>query len=190
MRSPSLMTRTLKIVLLGILLLGAANQANAQFYSVKADMLGLATTTFNFEASAAVDFQWSLHLHAQYNPWTFPGNKKFKNLTFMPSARRWFTETYSYGYFMGVNVVVSRYNIGGMFGDKYRRDGMAYGAGFSGGFVMPVKRRWNLEFELGINFGWTNYDKYPCAKCGEKISEESGMFVAPGRTAISLVYLF
>lgn len=190
MRQPTLNTRKLKLVLLGILLLGAASNANAQFYSVKTDMLGLATTTFNIEASAAIDFQWSLHIHAQYNPWTFPGNKKFKNLTFMPSARRWFSETYSYGYFMGFNAVVSRYNLGGMFGSKYRHDGMAYGAGLSGGFVLPVRRRINLEFEVGLNFGYTKYDKYPCVKCGEKIGEESGMFVAPGRTAVSLVYLF
>lgn len=81
-------TRSLKIVLFGtILLLSTINKANAQFYSVKTDILGLATTTLNVEGSAVVSNQWTLHIHVQYNPWTFPDNKKMKNLTFLPGAR-------------------------------------------------------------------------------------------------------
>ncbi|EGJ99314.1 DUF3575 domain-containing protein [Dysgonomonas gadei] len=184
-------TRSLKIVLFGtILLLGTINKASAQFYSVKTDMLGLATTTLNVEGSAVVSNQWTLHLHVQYNPWTFPDNKKMKNLTFLPGARYWFNETYSYSYFIGFNAIISRYNVGGLFGSDYRYDGMGYGGGVSFGFSKPIRRQWNLEFELGIGGVYSNYDKYPCIKCGEKIDEGSGLFLSPNKAAISLVYLF
>lgn len=191
MRKKLLNTRSFKIVLFGtILLLGVANKSSAQFYSIKSDVLGLATTTLNVEASAVVTNQWTVHLHGQYNPWSFKDNKKMKNLTFLPGARYWFNETYSYSYFLGFNAIISRYNFGGMFGNKYRYDGMAYGGGLSAGLSKPIKRSWNVEFELGIGVVHSTYDKYPCAKCAEKIDEGSGMYFVPNKASISFVYLF
>ena len=48
----------------------------AQLYSIQTDAIGLLTGTFNAGASMAVSERYSLHIHSEYNPWTFSGNKK------------------------------------------------------------------------------------------------------------------
>lgn len=179
----------LKTLLVALALL-ICNRGQAQFYSAKVDVLGLATGTLNVEGSMAISARWSLHLPVQYNPWTLWDNKKLKNLTVLPGIRYWQRETYQGGFFFGANTIISRYNIGGLFGSPYRYEGMGYGMGFSAGYSIPVKRQWNIEFELGAGALWSKRDKYSCIRCGEKIGKESGLWMVPDKAAVSIVYLF
>lgn len=172
-----------------VLLLMISGKSYGQFYSIKTDILGLVTGTFNVEGSVVVNKRWSLHLPMQYNPWTFSNNRKFKNLTVLPGARYWFTESYGRSYFMGVNGIISRYNIN-LWGSDNRYDGMAYGLGLSGGYTLPIGVRWNIEFELGAGAAWTRYDKYPCTRCGRKLETKNSIRFVPDKVAVSLVYLF
>ncbi len=163
----------------------------AQFYSVSVDGVALATTTFNVEGSMALHNKWSLHLPVQYNPWTFSGNKKIKQIAIQPGIRYWFGDSYSPGWFIGLNAVVDRYNRGGFLGSRHRRDGWGYGPGISGGYVIPLHRRWNIEFEAGVSAIWSRYDKYRCETCGEKLEDgATGWFIQPGKAAVKLVFLF
>ncbi|NCC09400.1 MAG: DUF3575 domain-containing protein [Bacteroidia bacterium] len=180
----------LKKFLFVLILLCLSSQAKAQFYAVRTNVVGLATTNLNAEFSASLNRKWSVHLPVQYNPWTFAENKKFKNLTTMPGVRYWLNESYGYGYFLGLHGLVSRFNFGGLLGSKHRYDGMAYGGGLSGGYSKPIGRRLNLEFELGIGIVQTDYDKYACAVCGTKINEENKIHIIPSKIAINIVYLF
>lgn len=182
--------RKLRTLLFVIFLLTICGKVHAQFYAVKADALGYVTGTFNLEGSMALNEKWSIHLPVQYNPWTFSDNKKLKQLTTLPGIRYWHKESYGSGWFFGGNAIISRYNVSGLFGSKYRYDGMAYGLGISAGYSIPIKRRWNIEFELGGGAVWSRWDKYPCARCGEKIKADNGIRFVPDKLAVSLVYLF
>ena len=51
-------------------------------------------------------------------------------------------------------------------------------------------KRWYLEAEIGIGGAYTNYDKYYCPKCGEKIGSDDHIYYGPTKLAINLVYLF
>jgi hypothetical protein len=51
-------------------------------------------------------------------------------------------------------------------------------------------KHWNLEAEIAFGAAYTNFDKYYCPKCGEKIGTDNHIYVGPTKAAISLVYLF
>lgn len=183
--------RVLKLLFISAFFL-LGGKVHAQFYAVNTDLAGFATGTLNAGASAAIGLKWSFHVPVHYNPWTFGGdsNKKFKQLTVQPGVRYWFDQSYGYGWFVGVNAVVSRFNVSGLFGSDYRYDGMAYGGGISGGLSLRLAKFWNLEFELGAGGVYSSHSKYKCERCGEKLSDEKGFYFVPTKIAVNLVYLF
>lgn len=181
---------SLQLLLTALFLLSVCGKVHGQFYSVSTDALGLGTGTFNVEGSMAVNSHWTIHLPVRYNPWTFPGNKKMKQLSVLPGVRYWLLESYAGGWFFGSNAIVSRYNFGGLLGSRYRYDGMGYGFGLSAGYSISLYKNWNMEFELGGGLVWSRRDKYPCVRCGQKIKEESGVWLAPDKASVSIVYLF
>lgn len=168
---------------------GISTKSNAQFYSVRTDALGLLTGSFNVEGSMALNRNWSVHLHGQWNPFTHKDNIKMKNVTVMPGVRYWFRETYGHSWFIGGNLIGSRFNVGGIF-DNRRYDGRLWGGGISGGFSMPLAVRWNMEFELGVFAAYGSYDKFGCKKCDAKLSEKEGLIVGPSKAAVAFVFLF
>lgn len=173
-----------------LLFLTVSTASYGQSYAVKTDMLGWITGTLNGEASMALNDRWSLHLPVQYNPWNFTDDFKMKNLTVLPGVRYWQVQTYTTGYFFGLNGIVSRYNFAGLLAGDYRYDGMAYGLGLSAGYSIPMDVNWSMEFELGAGAVWSRRDKYPCERCGKKIEEQSGVWLVPDKVSISVVYYF
>ena len=53
---------------------------SAQSYSLRTNVLGLATTNLNVEASMTLSRKWSVHLPVQYNPFKFANNRQFRNI--------------------------------------------------------------------------------------------------------------
>lgn len=176
-----------KIIVLFLITLALTNSAKAQFYSIKTNLLGLATTNLNIEAGVSVHRNWSLHLPVTYNPWVFGGNKRFQNITVQPGIRYWFLESFSQG-FIGLQSIYSRYHVGGI--GKYRYDGYGVGMGVSYGYSKVINKRWNIEFEAGLGVLYTDYTKYLCKKCGTPQGGEKKMQLVPSKASVSLVYLF
>lgn len=176
-----------KIILLIVVSLAVWTHANAQFYSVKTNLLGWVTANINAEAGVSIHRNWSLHLPLNYNPWVFPGNKRFQNITVQPGARYWFLESFSQS-FMGFHSIYSRYHVGGI--GKYRYDGWGAGLGVSYGYSKVLKKRWNIEFEAGAGLIWTDYKKYLCRKCGAPQQDGKKLYLIPSKVSVALVYLF
>ena len=61
-------------LLAGFLACGLA--VSAQSYSLRTNIIGLATANLNLEASMTLDRKWSLHLPLQYNPFKFSKNRQ------------------------------------------------------------------------------------------------------------------
>lgn len=173
--------------LLVLLFATLATTVNAQFYSIKTNLLGLATTNLNVEGGISVHRNWSLHLPVTYNPWVFSGNKRFQNITVEPGARYWFLESFSQG-FIGIHSIYSRFHVGGT--NKYRYDGYGIGVGLSYGYSKVLSKRWNFEFEAGLGVFWSDYTKYLCKKCGAPQGDEKKLYLIPSKASVSLVYLF
>ena len=177
-----------KLLSVLFLLSGFFVPAGAQFYSVRTNMLGLATTNLNLEGSMTLNRKWSLHVPLQYNPFILGDNRQFRNLTIAPGVRYWLLESYS-NKFIGFHALASTYSIGNIW-DKYRYEGDAFGAGISVGRAYPIARSWNIEWELGAALAWLRYDKYKCKECGAYIGKEYECRIIPSRIALNLVYLF
>ncbi|MCF0256786.1 DUF3575 domain-containing protein [Bacteroides heparinolyticus] len=163
---------------------------SAQFYSIRTNLVGLATGNLNAEGSMALSTRWSIHLPVQYNPFDLWEDAKLKNITVAPGIRYWMRETYGRGCFFGLHGVFSYFNAGGIFGHRYRYQGTAWGGGLSIGLARPLSRHWNIEFELGGGIVWADWERFRCAHCGRRVGKDSGLRLLPTRTAVNLVYLF
>lgn len=161
---------------------------HAQFYSVKTNLLGLATGNINVEGAVSIHRNWSLHLPVTYNPFIYSNEKRMQHVTLLPGARYWFLESFS-RHFLGFQAICSRFHVGGLW-DKFRYDGQGYGAGLSYGYAKLLSRRLNFEFEAGLGLVYGDYTKYECKRCGLPIQKERKPHLIPTRLGLSLVYLF
>lgn len=182
------MKRKIITVTICLLLVCMLNTAKAQFYSVKTNLIGLATANINAELSMALNRKWSLHVPVQYNPLVMRDNRQFRNLTVEPGVRYWFKESYTRN-FIGLYAVASRFHFGKVW-DNNRYDGNGFGAGVSYGHSYPVATRWNMEWEVGVGAVWADYTKYKCKKCGLNLGRKQGLYFVPTRIAVNIVYLF
>lgn len=162
---------------------------SAQSYSLRTNVLGLATTNLNLEASMTLGRKWSLHLPVQYNPFRFSKNRQFRNLYVAPGVRYWLLESYMGG-FIGMYGTAGTYSVGNLFGSKYRYEGEGYGVDVSIGKAYQLSTHWNFEWEVGAGAVWLGYDKYLCKRCGDLVSKNHGWHFLPTRAAVNLVYLF
>ena len=124
---------------------------SAQNVAVKTNLLYDATTTFNLGAEIGLSPRWTLDLSANYNPFSFSDNKKWKHWMAQPEARYWFCERFN-GHFMGLHLLGGQYNVGGVklpFGiyPRWRttamrlllRRGLAYG------YQWVLGKHWSFE---------------------------------------------
>ena len=162
----------------------------AQFYSVRTNILGLATGNLNAEFGMTLNKKYSLHFPIQYTPFIYnhSSKTKFQNLTVLPGIRYWFRESFR-DPFVALSLIASQYNIGNLW-DKYRYEGWGVGTGLSVGWTYPMSPRWNFEWELGLAALWAIYDKSLCKTCGYKYEHESKVYLIPHRVAFNLIYLF
>lgn len=188
--------------LLFVLLSCIGLSVSAQNWAVKTNLLYDMTATMNLGAEVRMSPQWTLDVSANWNPWTFSDNKKWKQLSFQPEARYWFCEAFN-GHFLGAHLLGGIYNMsnwdtdftfwGTDFGKlkDHRYEGWMLGAGIVYGYQWILSKHWSIEAEIGIGYVYSRYDKYRCAGCGRKTEEgKSHHFVGPTKAAVNLIYVF
>jgi hypothetical protein len=65
-------------------------------------------------------------------------------------------------------------------------------AGLTSGYVLPLSRRWNLEFSLGLGYFEGEYKEYNrslCADCYPWRSTKQRKYIGPTNAAISLTWM-
>ena len=152
----------------------------AQKWVVKSNLLYDVTTTMNVAAEVSLSPKWTFDMSANWNPWDFSANKKWKQLSFQPEVRYWFCETFN-GHFVGAHLLGGIYNMGNwnigftFLGtdfeqlQDYRFEGWMLGAGIAYGYQWLLSRHWSLEAEIGIGYVYSRYDKVPIvAICWKK----------------------
>ena len=140
--------------------------------------------------------KYTFEVAGGFNPFTFNEYKKAKHWIVQPELRYWLCESFN-GHFFGLHALAGEYNIGGIdipigrlskFKD-YRYEGFAYGAGLSYGHQWVISPKWNFEFNIGAGYTYLTYDKYPCVKCGSKLSSDTNNYFGVTKAAVSLIYL-
>lgn len=170
--------------------------AAAQKVAVKTNALYWATASLNAAVETRLSDKWTLDMSLGYNPFTFSNNKKLKHIAVQPEARYWLCSTFA-GHFVAGHVVYSHFNAGGVkfpfgiFPDlaDYRYQGNlgAIGVGYGYSWMLPSKR-WSIEAEAGVGYGFVSYTQYECRTCGSRIGKEKRGFVMPTKLAVSIIY--
>ena len=173
-----------------------------QQIAVKTNLLYDATTTLNVGVEGRLSPRWTLDVSANWNPWTFSDNKKWRQLAIQPEARYWFCEAFN-GHFVGAHLLGGIYNMGNWntdfkflgtdFGSlkDYRYEGWMIGAGAVYGYQWLLSRHWSIEAAIGIGYIYSQADKYECPTCGDKLeNNKSHHYFGPTKAAINLIYAF
>lgn len=79
------MNKRILFVLLAFI--GFISPAMAQKVAVKTNLLYDATSTINLGTEFGLSPKWTLDVSANYNPWTYSNNKKWKHWLVQPEAR-------------------------------------------------------------------------------------------------------
>lgn len=165
-------------------------------WGVKTNLIYDATTTLNLGTEIKVGSQYSLDISANYNPWTFSDNKKFKHFLIQPELRYWICEPFN-GHFWGIHAMYAHYNIGGIKLplvseqklETTRYQGDLYGAGISYGYQWYLSPRWNLEATIGVGYAYLDYKAYDCQTCGKELYQKNRHYVGPTKVGLSLIYI-
>ena len=199
-----LMKRYLTIAV--IFLMAFAGTASAQKVAVKTNALYWATTTPNIGMEFSMSPRWTFEIAGGYNPWLLnkETNMKAKHYLVTPEVRYWFCESFN-GHFLGVNANYTQFNVGGVHvlnpfyksaGDgpfidaclNSRVEGWAAGAGITYGYSWIISPRWNMEFNLGLGYWYSDYDRYENRKCG--LFQDSAIKHVVGLTDLGLSFIY
>ena len=168
----------------------------AQHIAVKSDLLTGLLSSSNMGVEVKLSERFSLEGSFHYNPFSAGEDKRWKHWFIQPELRYWMCQPFG-GHFFGVNLMYGVYNVGnmklplGLFKGirSARYEGDFMGAGVSYGYHFILSPRGSIEANLGIGFLHTQYERYRCFHCGEQTGSGSRNFIAPTKTAVSLIYI-
>lgn len=167
-------------------------QPETPSFALKTNVLYDATATFNLGFEQKLNQKWTLDVSANYNPWTFSNNKKWKHVLVQPEARYWLCESFN-GTFLGVHAHWGQFNVGGLgINDNmkdHRYQGWLLGAGVSIGHQWILTNRLSLEASIGVGYAYMDFEKFECGNCGEKLGDKTRHYVGPTKAALSLIYV-
>ncbi|MBQ2913373.1 MAG: DUF3575 domain-containing protein [Bacteroidales bacterium] len=176
------------MVALGALLY--STPADAQNIYVSTNLLDyLNIGTINGEFGLSPWPNWSFYARARYNPFTLKLDKQIQNRVAGGAlgAKYWFWYWGS-GWFADAHLGYSVYNTAGIW-NKYAYEGEAVGISAGGGYSLMLNERWNLDFALGVQGGYTSYTKYACPKCGKVTYKGKKIYVAPSNILVQLTLM-
>ena len=143
------------------------------------------TATFNAGLEFRLARHWTLDVEAGLN-------RTMKHFRAHPEIRYWFCEAFQ-GHFLGLHVPFIAYNFADLKVldlEDERRQGWGTGVGVSYGYQWLLSKHWNVEATLGVGYLYLNYDRFPCANCGNKTEDNTKHYFGPTQAAVSLIYLF
>ena len=186
----------LRILFLIALFSWVSAESSAQQVTISNNLLYDAWLTPNLRVGYRLSSHWSTGLTAGYRPWPTSDQttRKWRHLLLSPEVRYW-KDSVNVHHFFGTNLIYSHYNVAGVtfpFGlyksvRNERRQGDLIALGLFYGYSWPLGRHWNTEAVIGAAIGYTNFDRFLCEHCGQKLSTENKLFAMP-LAALNIVY--
>ena len=185
-----------RILVLTALCCCTFTDAFSQVVTVSNNLLYDGPLTPNLRVGVRLAPHWSVGMTTGYRPWPTDDTKtrKLRHLLLSPSVRYW-TDSVNVHHFFGTNIIYSHYNVGGIkfpFGlyksvRNERRQGDLLALGVFYGYSWPLGRFFNLEAMIGAAVGYTKYDRFECAHCGQLLGREKKLFAMP-QAAVNIVF--
>ncbi|MDR2127431.1 MAG: DUF3575 domain-containing protein [Prevotellaceae bacterium] len=135
-------------------------EINHKTWLLKTNLLYMCAGVFNLAAEYSFSNRLSVDIPVTYSPYSISRTYKIRTLSIQPELRWWMKEPLT-GHFLGFHTHLAFYNIALDTYNRYQdKDGKTplWGAGFSYGYVLRGKGKWNFEFTLGIGYAHLNYD--------------------------------
>ncbi|MCM1522076.1 MAG: DUF3575 domain-containing protein [Muribaculaceae bacterium] len=190
-----------KCLILTVLCLLATLGAYGQKVAVKSNLLYDALLSPNAGVEVKLAPKWTFDLSGNINAWDI-SDHRWKHWLVQPEGRYWFCDAFS-GHFVGAHLLGGQYNWGNLdlpfkfLGTDFRKlkdyrfQGWYGGAGIVYGYSWILNRHWNIEAVIGLGWTYTQYDKYECKDCGQKVDRRHPHnYVGLTKAAIDLVYTF
>jgi len=175
--------------------LGCTIALFSQRIAVKNNLLYDITLTPNLAVEVGLTKKSTLDLSAGYNPFNLGDYKRFKHWLVQPEYRYWFCESFN-GTFVGAHLHGGEFSVADLklpFDfmtqlKNHKYEGYFYGGGVSVGHQWLLSKYWSIEAQIGVGYARIEYDKYPCAECGDKIKSSSYNYFGPTKLAVSFIY--
>lgn len=166
-------------------------------WTVKTNLLMDLTASPYFGFSFGLGDHWTLEFEGSYNPFTFSGGRKWKHGMGMAGGRYWLKDREE-GHFAGAHVLGGVYNINKTyFGfmpidntGEFRYEGWGVGGGLSYGYRWNFNETWGMEGEVGVGYVYSQYDKFRCTSCAERLGTGTHHYIGPTKLSLNLIYRF
>lgn len=187
----SIIIRCYISILAVVALSGFPSLCEAQIVAIKNNALMDLLLIPNLGVEVKTGAHTTLSIEGTYTPFTYSGNRKWKNWLIQPEFRYWIHTPFS-GEFIAINAMIGDYNLSRVplfHLDSKRAEGKLYGGGVTLGKHFILSPHWGIETSLSLGYVHLSYKRFQCVKCGVK--EKSGRinYVGPTRAAVSLVYM-
>ncbi|PXV59448.1 uncharacterized protein DUF3575 [Dysgonomonas alginatilytica] len=172
------------------------NNKKPYYLAIKTNVLyGLALLP-NLAIELSLGKRWSVEVEGMESWWNTKNDKRYNHRiqTAGLEVRKWLgshDRTPLNGHFLGV------YGMGGTYDVKYQKEkgelsNWSYSAGISYGYAMPIARRFNLEFAIGIGYVAGEYKNYTYdfeRSCYSRVDAFNRSYLGLTKAKISLVWL-
>lgn len=162
------MKRTIRILVLGLVLVLAAPAVKAQ--AIKTNVPLLLVGTPNVGMEFMVSQQFTTNLDILWMPYMFKKHEEVlralvgsADLRYYVKPRYYYTNNMYDGFYLGPYVEAGNFNIGFWRGEEresYRYKGWGISAGLSLGYKFYLSKRFRLDLNLGLGYAHLQYDKY------------------------------
>ena len=162
------MKRTIRILVLGLVLVLAAPAVKAQAIKTNVPLLLVGTPNVGMEFT--VSQQFTTNLDILWMPYMFKKHEEVlralvgsADLRYYVKPRYYYTNNMYDGFYLGPYVEAGNFNIGFWRGEEresYRYKGWGIPAGLSLGYKFYLSKRFRLDLNLGLGYAHLQYDKY------------------------------
>lgn len=162
------MKRTIRILVLGLVLVLAAPAVKAQAIKTNVPLLLVGTPNVGMEFT--VSQQFTTNLDILWMPYMFKKHEEVlralvgsADLRYYVKPRYYYTNNMYDGFYLGPYVEAGNFNIGFWRDEEresYRYKGWGISAGLSLGYKFYLSKRFRLDLNLGLGYAHLQYDKY------------------------------
>ena len=162
------MKRTIRILVLGLVLVLAAPAVKAQAIKTNVPLLLVGTPNVGMEFT--VSQQFTTNLDILWMPYMFKKHEEVlralvgsADLRYYVKPRYYYTNNMYDGFYLGPYVEAGNFNIGFWRGEEresYLYKGWGISAGLSLGYKFYLSKRFRLDLNLGLGYAHLQYDKY------------------------------
>lgn len=195
-----------KILALASIMFFSCVGLKAQNVGIKTNLISDAVTSPNLGVEFRMAPKWTFDISGQLNMWNIH-ERRWRHWMVQPEARVWFCEAFQ-GSFWALHAIGGQYNIGNLgnlggildhmnfLGSDFsklkdhRYQGWGVGAGIGYGYDWILGKHWNLEFEVGVGYIYTWFDRYPCTVCGTSDGKGHHNYFGPTKLSLALEYIF